>query len=69
MAARNIFRVVPNGSRWEVRKDGSILNTFQYRKGAVERATELASKTISSRVIVYRNDGSVIKMRQLNEMH
>ncbi len=61
MAARNIFRVMPNGKSWEVRKDRALLNRFRLKERAVAKARELARNIISSRVIVYRPDGSLIK--------
>ncbi|GAB4368798.1 MAG: hypothetical protein Kow0042_10180 [Calditrichia bacterium] len=59
MAARNIFRVMPEGDHWIVRKDGKVISTHQEKNSAIEAANKLANKQISSQVIVYRPDGSI----------
>lgn len=61
MSARNIFRVIPKGRKWQVRKNGSILSSHAKRKSAVEKAVQMAEDVISSQVIVYRPDGSLQK--------
>ncbi|MEJ2633947.1 MAG: DUF2188 domain-containing protein [Calditrichia bacterium] len=61
MSARNIFRVIPKGRKWQVRKNGSILSSHAQKKCAVEDAVQMAEDVISSQVIVYRPDGSLQK--------
>lgn len=59
MAARNIYRVQPNGEMWEVLKEGVLLSSHQVKANAVLRAEKFADQQISSRVLVYRPDGSI----------
>ena len=60
MAARNIFRVISNGRNWEVIKDDSKLSSHRLKKYAVKKAQEFAKRVVSSRVLEYRVDGSIV---------
>ncbi len=61
MAARNIFVVKPLEDSWVVLKDGALLGTFPERQDAIRQARKLSQSRLSSQVLVYRPDGSIIK--------
>ncbi|MFZ0390015.1 MAG: DUF2188 domain-containing protein [Calditrichia bacterium] len=59
MAARNVFRIVPQDGMWDVIKDWQVISRHLSEQEAMEAANLLAKKIISSRVLVYRPDGSI----------
>lgn len=61
MAARNVFRVIPNGKSWSIVKNGDVLSTHVILEKALRKARMLADRTISSQILVYRPDGSMYK--------
>ena len=66
MSARNIFRVIPNGEKWEIKKNGQILDSHLQKEVAMRKARKLAQNSISSHVLEYRRDGSIIKIANPN---
>lgn len=61
MAARNIYRVIHDVGKWIVMKNDEVISKHTEKEHAVESAKDLVYKKISSRVLVYRKDGSIIK--------
>lgn len=61
MSARITFSIVPKGKSWEVQKNSTPLKSYKLKEKALAFAKNLAQKYISSRVLVYRIDGSIIK--------
>jgi hypothetical protein len=61
MAARHIFKVIREGKKWSITKDGKFLGSFTSREKAQSRALEKAKRYLSSKVIIYRPNGSVFK--------
>ena len=61
MAARNIFVVKPVEDSWVILKDGALLGSYPERQAAIRQALKLSQARLSSQVLVYRPDGSIIK--------
>jgi hypothetical protein len=60
MAARHIFKVIREGKKWLVIKDGKLLGSFSSREKAKSIALQRANRRLSSKVIIYRPNGSVL---------
>jgi hypothetical protein len=61
MAARNIYKVIHDLGKWVILRNEEIIGQHTLKENAVESAKDLSYKKISSRVLVYRKDGSIIK--------
>lgn len=61
MAARNIYRVIHDVGKWIIIKNDEVISKHTEKEHALESAKDLAYKKISSRVLVFRKDGSIIK--------
>ncbi|MCK4894242.1 MAG: DUF2188 domain-containing protein [Calditrichia bacterium] len=59
MAARHIFKVIREEQKWLVTKDGKLLGSFSSREKAQSTALDRANQRLSSKVIIYRSNGSV----------
>jgi len=61
MAARNKLKVIWNDEKWQVVKDGKVLNGYSSKEKAEQYARRIARRMISSQVLIYRSNGSIQK--------
>jgi len=59
VAARQVFKVIRKGNKWLVTKDDKLMGSFSSREKAQSNALEKANRRLSSKVIIYRPNGSV----------
>lgn len=57
--ARNVYRVVPDGTDWEVTHDGSVLSRYVRKDDAVERGRKYAIADQPSQLVVHRSNGTI----------
>lgn len=51
--AQTEFHVVPRSGRWEILRDGEVLEVFYTKRPAVEAAMDRAAESRPSKVIVH----------------
>lgn len=56
--ARNIYRVTPNGTRWELKFGGVVLYSHDNKDPVVERGRAEAKANQPSQLIVHETDGT-----------
>ncbi len=57
--ARAVYRVVPNGTQWQVKKDGVVLSTHNTKAAAIEAGRTFAKSNQPSQLVVHRADGTI----------
>ena len=56
--ARAIYRVTPNGTRWELKHNGVVLYAHDNKDPVVSRGQTTAKANQPSQLIVHRADGT-----------
>jgi hypothetical protein len=59
LAARRIYRVVPDGALWRVKHNGVVLSTHYTKAAAVSEGRTIAKANAPSQLVVHRQDGSI----------
>jgi hypothetical protein len=59
MAARKVFRVVPNGDYWQVKYNGEALSTHYTKEMAISKGRDRALANKPSQLVVHRRDGTI----------
>jgi hypothetical protein len=59
--ARKVYRVLPDGDNWVVKKDGVVLSNHYKKDPAIDSARSLALSNQPSQVVVHRSDGTIEK--------
>jgi hypothetical protein len=57
--AREIFRVVPHGSSWLVKRNGQQTSSHSVRDQAIATAKDDAKWYQPSKLVVHRTDGTI----------
>jgi hypothetical protein len=57
--ARNVYRLVPEGTVWRVQIGGRVLGKWRSRDNALRRAQAYAAADQPSTLVVHGRDGSV----------
>ena len=57
--ARSVYRVVPDGDDWVVKKDGAVLSRHSTKQPAIDSAIAKALANQPSQVVVHRKDGTI----------
>lgn len=57
--ARKIYRVVPAGSRWELKHDGLVLYSHDNKDPVVSQGQTTARANAPSQLVVHRGDGTI----------
>ncbi|MFF5006960.1 DUF2188 domain-containing protein [Streptomyces phaeochromogenes] len=59
--ARTRYRVVPNGSRWQLRREEERLSDHNYKYLAVDEGQRIARANPPSQLIIHNADGTIEK--------
>lgn len=57
--ARKIYRVLPSGSRWELKHDGTVLMSHNNKEPVVDQGQATAKENQPSQLMVHRADGTI----------
>ncbi len=57
--ARNIYRVVPDGNQWKVKKDSVVRSTHATKQPAIDAGRVLALANQPSQLVVHRANGTI----------
>jgi len=56
---RKVYRVVPNGSAWQVKHDGKVLSDHSLKSDAIDSGRKFAKANMPSQLVVHRADGTI----------
>jgi hypothetical protein len=59
LMARNVYRVVPDGSVWSVKFLGSVLSSHAVKEDAVQQGRKFAIANQPSQLVAHRADGTI----------
>lgn len=57
--SRKIYRVVPSGTRWQVKHNGLVLSNHVTKPPAVAEGQKVAKANKPSQLVVHRSDGTI----------
>lgn len=61
MSTRKKYWVVPNGSQWQVKHEGTLLSTHWLKETAVDEGRRVAKRNTPSQLLIMRKDGTIEK--------
>lgn len=56
---RKIYRVLPNGTQWQVKHEGRVLSNHYTKPPAVEAGRRVALANQPSQLVVHKADGQI----------
>lgn len=59
MAARKVYRVLPDGGDWVVKHDGVVLSRHYTKQPAIDAGQKVAKANQPSQLVVHRADGTI----------
>ncbi|MGY4893199.1 MAG: DUF2188 domain-containing protein [Candidatus Saccharimonadota bacterium] len=59
MSARKVFRVVPNGTNWQVKYEGKVLTNHYTKDAAIDKGRAYALANKPSQLVIHRADGTI----------
>lgn len=61
MGNRTVYHVVPDGTKWRVKVEGSALSgrSFSLKESAISYARQQAKANEPSQVVVHKKDGTI----------
>ncbi len=59
MAQRKVYRVVPNGSRWQVKHDGVVLSNHDTKQPAIDSGRRVALANQPSQLVIHLANGTI----------
>lgn len=57
--ARKVFRVVPNGTNWQVKYNGDVLSNHSLKANAIEAGRKVAIANQPSQLVIHKADGTI----------
>lgn len=57
--ARKVYRVVPNGTNWQVKHDGNVLSNHSLKSNAISEGQGVAKANQPSQLVIHRVDGTI----------
>ena len=57
--ARKVYRVVPNGTNWQVKHNGQVLSNHTLKANAIDAGRRVAIANQPSQLVVHRADGTI----------
>ncbi len=56
---RNVFRVVPYGTNWQVKFEGRVLSNHLLKGSAISEGQAVAKANRPSQLVVHKADGTI----------
>lgn len=57
--ARKVYRVVPNGTNWQVKHNGEVLSNHTLKTSAIAEGQSIAKANQPSQLVIHRADGTI----------
>lgn len=57
--ARKVYRVLPNGTQWQVKHDGRVLSNHYTKQVAVDEGRRVAKANEPSQLVIHKADGTI----------
>lgn len=57
--ARQVFRVVPYGSNWQVKHNGNVLTNHYTKDAAIDKGRAYALANQPSQLVLHKADGTI----------
>jgi hypothetical protein len=57
--ARRVYRVVPNGTQWQVKHEGRVLSNHYTKQAAVDEGRRVAKANAPSQLVIHKADGTI----------
>lgn len=57
--ARKVYHVVPNGTNWQVKHNGSVLSSHYLKSAAIDEGRRIAKANQPSQLVVHLANGQI----------